>query len=527
LAVASWRKLCDLEDLADGIPSARKIGKKQFLVVRRKAEASVCGNKCPHYGAPLSDGIVRDGEITCPWHNARFDLERGRMVSPPALDDIPRYESRVENGEVLVARALASWEGTGRGSDDRVFVVVGAGAAGAAAVENLRREGFAGRIVLVSAEEALPYDRPDLSKGFITGESDPAWLTLRSKEFYEKLEIEIRLGTRAIALDPRGKRLVLEDGTELVYDRLLLATGGQARRLNIPGSDLQGVHILRSKADAEALAADIREGARAVAIGAGFIGLEVASSLRTRGLDVTVVAPEQVPLAQMAGSEYGRRVQALHEAKGAHFRLGRTITAIEGDPRAQRVILSDGTELEADLVLMGVGIDPAVAWLGESGLLAGGGVLVDENLETRAPGVFAAGDIAVVPGSSEGPMRIEHWTVAERQGRHAALGMIGQKSPFREVPFFWSTQCDSSLKHVGWPFREGDECVFRGDPQGDSFMAGHFRRGRLVGAAAINVSWDIIALEVLLREGAEVSRDQLADPGVDLLTMARAKSGEE
>jgi NADPH-dependent 2,4-dienoyl-CoA reductase/sulfur reductase-like enzyme len=406
-------------------------------------------------------------------------------------------------------------------------VIVGGGGAGSAALENLRREGYGGRVLLVSAEDALPYDRPDLSKGFLTGESKPDWLSLRSEEFYERLEVELLLGKRATSLDPGGRRLVLEDDTEIVYDSLLLATGGRARRLPIPGSDLEGVHVLRTRADAEALAADIREGARAVVIGAGFVGLEVASSLRSREIEVTVIAPEPIPFAQMAGPEYGQRVRAFHEEQGTRFRMGETVRSIKGDGRVRSVVPSGGGELEADLVLMAVGIDPAVDWLSDSGLAGRDGVIVDENLETRAPGVFAAGDIAIAPGSPEGTARIEHWIVAQRQGRHAALGMIGEKGPFREVPFFWSIQCGRSLKHVGWSFLPGDELVYRGDPGDGSFLVGHFRDGLLAGAAAVNVSWDMIALEALLRTGKTISREELADRSFDLLAAARLRSREE
>jgi NADPH-dependent 2,4-dienoyl-CoA reductase/sulfur reductase-like enzyme/nitrite reductase/ring-hydroxylating ferredoxin subunit len=507
------KRLAGLEELAEGVPLRRSIGGKEFLVVRRGERVSVCGNRCPHQGATLSEGILSGEEVVCPCHGARFDLRDGRLSSPPALDGIPVYQVRVEGREVFVGPVReenpfppagpappAAAEVRGRGSAQQgparrgsarrggSIGIVGAGAAGHAAAEELRRAGFAGRIVLIGAEPDPPYDRTALSKGFLAGEIPAETLPLRGRELYEQLSIELLLGCRVAGVEPGSRTAVLADGRRLAFERLLLATGGLPRRLPIPGADLPGCFLLRSRSDGQALRAAVREaqerGGEAVILGAGLIGLEVAASLRRAGLAAAVIAPEEIPLAAVFGERVGAWIRRLHEEKGVRFHLGRTVREIRGDGRVREVALSDGTRLAAEVVVIGAGIVTAVEYLAGTGLVRDGEVAVDGRLETAAPGLYAAGDIARVPGARGGrPERVEHWASAQRQGRHAARAMLGAANPYAEAPFFWTDQFDRSLKRVG-PAGGWDRIVYRGAVEAGDFLAGYFLGDRLVAAAA-------------------------------------------
>ena len=527
--MAEWKPLCRLADLPEGAPVAKKIGKKEFLAVRRGGRVFVCANKCPHYGDPLSNGVTSGNAIICPSHYARFDLASGRVDSAPALDDLATYEVKVEGEEILVGPSRpAPFELKPRAlTEQRTFVIVGGGAAGEAAVEALVRQGFGGRIVLVTAEEHLPYNRTDLSKGFLTGEVQRDWLQLRGADFYSTLGVEVMAGTQAEGLDPARRTLRLDGGRELRYDRLLVATGAGARSLEVPGADLAGCFTLRGRDDAERIIAALADAGRAVIVGAGYIGLEVASALRAKGLEVDVVAPEELPLAPLLGREFGQRIRALHETKGTRFHMGRTVSEVRGEDRVKEVVLSDGSRLAADLVIVGIGAEPRVGWLSGSGLAEAGAVPVDGTLRARDPDVFAAGDLALVPEPRLGrSLRFEHWISAQKQGRHAALAMLGRAEPYREVPFFWSIQCDTSIKYAGAAGAPYDRVVYRGSPAGDSFLAAYFAAGSLIGAATFAMSWNLIAIERLMREGRSVTPDQVADERTSLLALAGLTSGE-
>ncbi len=524
--MTEWKPLCPLADLREGAPLARNIGKKEFLAVRRGDRVFVCGNKCPHFGDKLSDGVVSGTHVTCPGHNARFDLATGRVESAPALDDLPVYDVKVEDGQVLVGPARpAPFELAPRApTEERTFIIVGGGAAGEAAVETLVREGFGGRIILVTAEEHLPYNRTDLSKGFLTGDVERDWLPLRGADYYSTLGVEVVMGARAEGLDTARAVLRLSGGRQMRYDRLLVATGARARRLAVAGADSPACYTLRGRDDAERILAAVTVARRAVVVGAGFIGLEVASSLRKRGLEVDVVAPDELPLGRLLGRELGERIRRLHESLGTRFHLGRTVSEITG---GTSVLLSDGTRLDADIVVIGVGAQPDVEWLGTSGLTASGALPVDAALRTSDPDVFAAGDVALVKDPRAGAaIRFEHWVSAQRQGHHAALAMLGRTEAYREVPFFWSRQCGKSIKYAGFG-GAWDRIAFRGDPAGDSFLGAYFAGKRLLGAASFAMSWNLIAVEKLLREGGTLSPEQVTDERQSLTALAGLTSGEE
>jgi len=525
VAETVWTKVAKEKDLAEGVPLAAKVGKDDVLLVRLKGKVRACGGKCTHYGAPLAEGLVVGGEVQCPWHNARFDLATGEMTAPPALDGVGCYPVKIEKGEVFVgpkkrsefpAMAEGKGELPSRKRTETTFAIIGAGAAGNAAAETLRREGFGGRIVLITAEPDRPYDRPNLSKDYLAGEADPDWIPLRSETFYDKLKVELLTGRRVAALDPKARTIAFEDGKALKFDQALVATGGVPRRLDVPGASLTGVFLLRSLADSKAIVAAAEKAGSAVVIGAGFIGAEAASSLRHRGLEVHLVAPEEAPLARVFGERIGQWVRGLHEEGGVRLHLGTTVKEIRGRNRVEAVVLADGTTIETNLVVTGLGITPAVACLDGTGLVTGGAVPVDGWLQTRAEGVFAAGDIALAPNPRTGEAeRIEHWVVAERQGQHAARAMLGSRAHYDLVPFFWTRQFGKSLQYFGFA-RQWDRVAYRGRVEDGDFLAGYYAGGNLRALAASGRPKEAIAAGCAIQTGRKLSADEFEDAGTDL-----------
>jgi NADPH-dependent 2,4-dienoyl-CoA reductase/sulfur reductase-like enzyme/nitrite reductase/ring-hydroxylating ferredoxin subunit len=517
-----WRQAAEESDLAEGRLLEVAVGDRQVLLVRTGGRIHACAAECPHYKGHLARGSLSGHILTCPSHNARFDLRDGRLLSPPALGDLAVHEVKVERGKVWVRLRDAPRIEMPGGTDDRTFLIVGGGAAGAAAAETLRREGYSGRIVLLTQEPVGPYDRPTLSKDYLSGEATAKWLPLRGEKFYDRLKIELATGSRVTSLDPRSRTLTLADGSTMRGERILLATGSVALRPPVPGIDLPGCYTLRSLADADALLAALPSSGTVAVLGASFIGLEAASSLRKRGLEVQVVAPEELPLAKVFGAEIGRRMKAEAEKAGVRFHLGTTAYSVKGNGRARYLVLSDGTQLEADAVLIGVGVRPAVEYLAGSGLAEAGAVPVNARQATAAEGVFAAGDIALFKEASGGlPRRIEHWTEAERQGRHAARAMLGRSPLPREVPFFWTRQHGKSLKYVGhapvW-----DRLVFRGNPAEESFLAGYYVGNFLRAVASLGKDrdQDLIRLGEALEAGRAVSPERFSDPDFDPLELS-------
>jgi NADPH-dependent 2,4-dienoyl-CoA reductase/sulfur reductase-like enzyme/nitrite reductase/ring-hydroxylating ferredoxin subunit len=513
---SSWKRVAGIDDLEDGTPIEVTVDEQEVAVCRVGDEILACGSSCPHYGGPLSEGFEHAGTLHCPWHNAAFDMRTGTAVRPPALDGVPVYQVRVEGEDVYIGGATEPVLEMPAGSDDRTFLIVGAGAAGNAAAETLRREGFAGRIVLATADSEPPYDRPMLSKQYIAGNATDDMLPLRSASFYERLQIDIRTNHAATELEPSALRVSFENGSAVHGDAILLATGGRPRRLELPGMDSPGCFVLRSVADARAITEGIRGANQVVLLGASFIAMECAASLTQRGIRVHVVAPEDVPLERVFGTHVGKRLMALHTDKGVSFHMGCTATEVLGDGKVSGVVLADGTRLEADAVIVGVGVEPVVDFLSGTGLVADGAIPVNERLEATAGAVFAAADIARYPDPRSGrPVRVEHWVAAEQQGRHAARSMLGHTEPFTAVPFFWSMQFGTPIKYVGYA-DEFDEMGYRGDLESGAFLSGYFWKDSLLAAASIGMGRDIAAIGRLLSQRRTVSRDQFLSPELDL-----------
>jgi NADPH-dependent 2,4-dienoyl-CoA reductase/sulfur reductase-like enzyme/nitrite reductase/ring-hydroxylating ferredoxin subunit len=460
------------------------------VLVKLGAEMFAVGAACTHYGGPLAQGLVVEGTIRCPWHHACFDLRTGQATGAPALSDLPCFEVITRDGRVRVGDRRSPAPQRLQGQGPPSIVVLGAGAAGAAAVEVLRREGYSGPVTLLGAEPPGPVDRPNLSKDYLAGTAPEDWIPLRPASFYDELGVTLLIGTPATALDPVRRQVALADGRTLDYGALLLATGAEPIRLSVAGSDLPHVHVLRSLADARSIVGAMAGARRAAVIGSSFIGLEVAAALRQRGLEVDVIGRDAVPLARVLGEVLGRFVKSVHEEHGVRFHMATSPREI----RPGHVELESGETIAADLVVTGVGVRPRTALAEAAGLRVQDGVVVDALMQTSAAGVFAAGDIARYPETRLGELvRIEHWVLAERQGQAAARAMLGLGRPFRDVPFFWSAHYDVTLSYTGHA-KEWDEADVRGDLSARD-AAVVFRRSG-VPLAVVTVGRDRLSLEV-------------------------------
>jgi 3-phenylpropionate/trans-cinnamate dioxygenase ferredoxin reductase component len=410
-------------------------------------------------------------------------------------------------------------------TSQQTFVIVGAGLAGAKAAEALRERGFDGRVVLIGEEPTRPYERPPLSKGYLTGEADPASVFVHDETFYAERSIELLTSTTVTALDLADRTVSLSDGTALRFDKALLTTGAQARTLTTPGADLPGVHYLRTVADAEALAAAAAAATSVAVVGAGWIGSEVAASLRTRGLAVTLIEPSAVPLERVLGRKIGQVYRDLHARHGVDLRLGEGVAALHGGRRVEEVLTTAGTRLAADLVVAGVGATPRTRLAADAGLRIDGGVATDEYLRTSHPDVYAAGDVASAWHPVFGArVRVEHWANALNQGTAAAANMLDAREPCTHVPYFFSDQYDLDMEYTGY-CPEWDQVVFRGDPDAGEFIAFWLRGGVVAAAMNANV-WDIGEhLQQLVRDRVRVPAERLADPGVPVEALLAAQSG--
>jgi NADPH-dependent 2,4-dienoyl-CoA reductase/sulfur reductase-like enzyme/nitrite reductase/ring-hydroxylating ferredoxin subunit len=419
------------------------------VVARRGHEVFAFDAFCTHYGAPLVDGLLVDDTVRCPWHHACFALRTGEAVRAPALDPISCWRVEQRDGIAHVREKLVRPSAPPSSSPTATpqsVVIIGGGAAGNAAAEMLRREGYSRGITMFSADQSGPCDRPNFSKGYLAGIAPDESNLLRSPEFFREQGINLKLNARVTAIDTANRLVHCADGGSYDYGALLLATGAEPVRLNLPGGDLPHVHYLRTLADARALVAKAQNSQRAVVIGASFIGLEVTASLRARNIDVHVVAPDAVPMERVLGTEVGTFVRGLHERHGVTFHLGTTAASID----ERGVTLKTGERLPADFVVIGIGVRPSLSLAEQAGLAIDRGVTVDHYLETSVPGIFAAGDIARWPDPLTGErIRVEHWVVAERQGQTAARNILGRRERFDAVPFFWTEQYDFSLAYVG------------------------------------------------------------------------------
>jgi 3-phenylpropionate/trans-cinnamate dioxygenase ferredoxin reductase component len=400
--------------------------------------------------------------------------------------------------------------------DSGRFVIVGASLAGAKAAETLRADGFAGEVVMLGEEPVRPYERPPLSKGYLRGEDGPEKIFVHAEDYYEQHWIELRLSTLARRIDVSSRNVELDSGERLPYDKLLLATGAQPRRLVVPGADLEGVHYLRSVADSDILREAIRAAGRVVVIGAGWIGSEVAASARQMGAEVALVEMAQVPLERVLGPEIGAFYRDVHIDHGVEMHMGTGISRLTGNRAVEAVELAGGQVLEADVVVVGVGVAPRTELAEDAGLELDNGVMVDQFLATGSPGIYAAGDVAAAwHPVLEARIRLEHWSSALNQGPAAARNMLGQEIPYEKIPYFFSDQYEIGMEYSGLA-RDWDEIVLRGDPADREFVVFWLKDGLVQAGMNVNI-WDVADdIAKLVASRRPVDRGRLADPGVDL-----------
>lgn len=490
-----------LSDIAKGSMLLGHAHGEPVLLVHGDTRFFAVGTSCTHYGGPLADGLVVGDTVRCPWHHACFSLDNGAALRAPALNPIACWQVEQRDDRIFVGEKRA--QAVPQALPDTLampaaVVIVGGGAAGNAAAEMLRREGYVGRITMFSADASRPYDRPNLSKGYLAGTAPASYIPLRSPAFYIDHNIDLQLNARVATIDTTARQVTLADGSAHPYDALLLATGAEPVQLDIPGSALPHVHYLRTLADSDALIASALTAQRAVVIGASFIGLEVAASLRKRNIAVDVVGRETCPMEKAMGSEAGDFFRQVHEAHGVTFHLGTSPVAID----ERSVSLHNGEQLAADLVIIGIGVRPALALAQQAGLAIDRGVTVDAYLETSIPGIFAAGDIARWPDRLSGEaIRVEHWALAERQGQTAARNMLGQRERFDVVPFFWTEQYDFSLAYVGHA-STWDNVAIDGKLDADSrdFSITYRRAGQKLAVATVYRDLESLRAELELEQ---------------------------
>lgn len=488
--------------LQENKPLVGRVGTDQVMVVRTKTGLYAVGSVCTHYGGPLAEGLVEGDSVHCPWHHACFDLRSGAPKSP-GLDDIPCFEVTQADGLVKVGRRQTIPKPKPTKNAPESIVIVGAGPAGTACVEELRRCGYEGPITIIGDE--APVDRPNLSKDFLAGNAPAEWLPLREPDFFKAHDVELVVGDKATRIDRAGREVHLASGRKVSYGALLLATGSEPIKLPIEGMGLPHVRLLRTLDDSRAIIKAAEGVPRAVVLGAGFIGLEVAASLRTRGLEVDVVAPDSMPLVNALGVELGRFVKGIHEAKGVRFHLELRASKITEN----EVVLENGTSIPAQLVVVGVGVRPRTQLASDAGLEVDHGVVVNERLETSDARIFAAGDIARYPDPrTNEPARVEHWVHAGRTGQAAARAMLGNKEPFTDPPFFWSAHYDQVVCRVG-SGGSFDRVEVHGDLKKGDAIAAYRRNGRIVAVATVGRNKDSLRADVALRQGDDATLEKL------------------
>ena len=475
-------------DLAQGVAIAEfldkrlagHVGDQEVLLVQIGTEVFAVAAHCSHYHGPLAEGLVVGESIRCPWHHACFDLRSGEAVRAPAINSIACWQVEQRNGRVFVHEKREQRNPSGKAlasTPDRIVIVGG----GFAAAEMLRRREFRGSIVMLSSDTAAPVDRPNLSKDYLAGSAPEDWMPLQPDSFYTETGIELRLNSEVTGIDIKERHVLTAGGGKVAYYQLLLATGAEPVRLAVPGADQPHVHTLRSIADCRAIIDAAKRAHLVLVIGASFIGLEVAAALRARKIEVHVVARRRRPMERVLGPEMGDFIRALHVENGIVFHFEDTVVGIEG----QRSTLKSGDVIEAELVVVGIGVRPRLALAEQAGLALDRGILLNAFLETSVPDIYAAGDIARWPDPhSDGTIRVEHWVVAQRQGQTAALNMLGQRARFDSVPFFWSEHYDVPINYVGHA-EQWDEIVIDGDIMAKDCLLTYKRKGRLLAVASI------------------------------------------
>ncbi|MEL6461663.1 MAG: FAD-dependent oxidoreductase [Cyanobacteria bacterium J06621_15] len=516
-------RVANVKDLKKGEMRQVSVEDNEILVARVEDGFFATAAHCTHYGAPLEKGILNGDRVVCPWHNACFGMKTGKLEEPPALDALPRFPVKVEGEDLVVelpeeisSQCTPEMAKYNPQADTRTFVIIGAGAAGSAAAETLRQAGFEGRVIMLTREDILPYDRTAISKKYLQNDSAKDSLLLRSIEFYNEWDIEVYSHKSVKKVEAAKKTITFEDNTQLEYDALLVATGGKARNLQVPGADLDNIFTLRQPEDADKIIAAAENAKTAVIVGSSFIGMEAASSLAQRDIEVTVVAPGTVPFEKILGGDIGKTFRKLHESNGVSFRMGTKVKQFEGKGKVEVALLENGERLNADLVIVGVGVEPVTEFL-QGGVELNekdNSVNVDEYLQA-ADNLYVAGDIARFPYAATGePTRIEHWRLAQQHGRIAARNMIGERIKFSSVPFFWSGQFDVKLRYAGHA-ENWDDIIIQGNLEKQEFLAFYVKNNQVLAVAGSQHDKDIAAITELMRLQQMPSSDEVRKGAID------------
>lgn len=508
--------VCSTQDLADGQMKEVEVGENKVLLVKEKGQFFALGNKCTHYGAPLSKGSYCNGVVRCPWHGACFNIKTGDIEDFPGLDSVHTFQVEVRGTDVLVKPNPNAFSNFRRvktmskcvSSDARKVIIIGGGPASVVCAETLRQEGFPGKITLVTMETNLPYDRIKLSK---TLGAKAEELALRKEDFYKEIDLNILLGKEVTQIDTARKNVVLSDGDILPYTSLVIATGGRPKKPDVPGNKLTNVFTLRSVQDANAIAAKLKD-RHVVVLGTSFIGLEVACAMVSNAASVSVVGNSAAPLLHVFGKEIGEWIQKLHESKGVKFYNSTSIAEFVGQDGVLRgVKLTDGTSLQADACVLGVGVVPATDFLKNSGLQLtdGGHVSVDKKMRTSIENVYAAGDITVFPLAclADKSVNIQHWQMAHQHGRIAGLDIAGKGREINSVPYFWTVQFGKSIRYAGYHYGY-DDMILHGDLEENKFVAFYTKAEKVMAAASLG--WDPVVSQFaqLLTKGGSLSKQE-------------------
>jgi NADPH-dependent 2,4-dienoyl-CoA reductase/sulfur reductase-like enzyme/nitrite reductase/ring-hydroxylating ferredoxin subunit len=495
-----------LSEITPGATIAGRVGDEPVLLSNFDGQYFAVGGACTHYGAALAGGLITGTGVRCPLHHACCDLRTGAALRAPALDPLDRWQVEIEGDRAFVRRKIEAAPTPEPSASDEVenIVIVGGGAAGLACANQLRRLGFGGSITMLSADSDPPCDRPNLSKDYLAGSAPEEWLWLRGDDWYADNRVDLRLSTEVDRVNSAARIVHCTSGETFAFDRLLIATGCEPNRLMVPGFDAPNAFVLRSVADARAIAEAAAPGSRAVIVGASFIALEAAAALRQRKVEVDIVSVEEVPLDRVFGEDVGRKLQQLHQSNDVRFHLSSVVSGFDG----RAVKLANGDSVEADFVLVGIGVRPRTTVAQSAGATVEQGVVVDPFLETSVPGIFAAGDIAAYPDPLSGErIRIEHWVTALRQGQVAAMNMLGQRRRFDAVPFFWTEQYGVPLRYVGrgsgW-----DAVTLEGELDAGSLLARYFAEGRHCATATIGRDRDNLEDERMLEHDVLASEEQ-------------------
>ena len=512
------------EDLAPGHGGIVNVRGRQTAVFRDAAGRTYeLSPRCTHMGCTV-DWNDPAQTWDCPCHGSRFSFD-GSVVHGPAKEPLERIGGDGPGPEGNGEHPRDEPAARPAGPRSQRFVIVGASLAGATAAETLREEGFDGEVTLIGAEPAFPYERPPLSKAFLRGESRVEDAMVRPEAFYADQRIETRFGTTVTGVDPAGKVVSVAGGDPVPFDRLLIATGSRNRRFPIPGIGLEGIFDLRTLTDAARIRAEILPGRRVVLAGMGFIGSEVAASLRQKGLEVRVVAGGKAPLDRVLGEDVGRVLEGIHRDHGVQMTFDDQVAAFDGDAAVRSVKTASGLSFECDFVVLGLGVQPVTGFLEGSGIELDDGVVVDERCRASVDGVFAAGDVANHLHPVFGRrVRVEHWDNARKQGRAAALSMMGRDTVYDEIHWFWSDQYEHSIQYAGY-HREWDELIVRGRLEGRSFTAFYLVGGRVRAAVSLDRPADVRDAMPLIAAGGAVDAAKLRDEDVTLSSLTTAAAG--